>query len=566
MLSTRTLKRILILWLAIGILSLVWLALMPMDANRGHIFNYKLLRLLLGGGTALILIGLFAFYQRFIRDEDLAQNLCAHWEQALTAHSQTLAQTRFWLIIAFIFSVECYLLSYLAIPVPARPLIAWMAFIFLSTIITLTLTYRDYFRARPRLIWHIKTHWRSWQPVQQRTLLALALLGLIYFCLFIPINASGPIHPDEDVIYPDVVNMLIGGETFSKTLSDSFIISSWWYGYPYFPISAIPLIIPRIIFGEAFAQNVNLNLLLMRQFVSVFPMVLSLIFMVYIVDGFKHFWASIGMFITLALVPAVVQYNIRFWHPDSIILFLVLLAIFLLERDKLRFGSNFYWAAAVIGFNAVIKVWGLFFFLAIAGYLLAGWITKKLTFTRMLRAGILFILVMLLAIIITSPSILIPWNLKTYIAELKEYYPVMREGYDEPDPEGVYRLGLDAWLPFIRRLFMQDFYFWFALAALGLGSLLGRKKMLYRLLLSWCLVAGGFLVLFIAVKSFQYILVVLMPMYMGVFLLPHIAGGEHYPKWCAFLSKPIAVKVLTLLVSALTLINTYFNVHLLPKL
>jgi len=142
----------------------------------------------------------------------------------------------------------------------------------------------------------------------------------------------------------------------------------------------------------------------------------------------------------------------------------------------------------------------------------------------------------------------------------------MREGYDEPDPEGVYRLGLDAWLPFIRRLFMQDFYFWFALAALGLGSLLGRKKMLYRLLLSWCLVAGGFLVLFIAVKSFQYILVVLMPMYMGVFLLPHIAGGEHYPKWCAFLSKPVAVKVLTLLVSALTLINTYFNVHLLPKL
>ena len=48
----------------------------------------------------------------------------------------------------------------------------------------------------------------------------------------------------------------------------------------------------------------------------------------------------------------------------------------------------------VCGLAAAIKLWGLFFVLAIAGYLLAGLLRKKLTPGKMILAGALFILTM----------------------------------------------------------------------------------------------------------------------------------------------------------------------------
>lgn len=551
------------LWIS-GILAFAYLILIPLDPARGQLINHGVLKtilsVLMGIGLILLAAAWIMIQLNGSRGEKAASSL----DKMLAGHPQRLYRLRFALVISFILLAEGYLLTWFILPIPARPLILWMAGACAFIWAALGTAYRGMIANHPTLRDRIRKGWQNWSGTQRKVFVILLVLGVVYFAAFIPVNYSSAMHPDEEVIYPDVVNMLIPGSTFGETLRDSFIISSWWYGYPYFPLSALTLVIPRLLYGNAFAGQTALNLMLMRQFISVLPMVASLILLIYLVNEFKHLWASIGMFVVLGLIPGVVHYNIRFWHPDAIIVLLVLLTIGLLKRDRLRFGTDFYLAAFAVGLNAVIKVWGLFFFLAIGGYLLAGLITKKQDFAKTLRAGLFFILVMLGAIIITSPSITIPWNLKTYIAELQEYYPVMRQGYDEPDPQGVYRLGLPAWMVFFRLHFMQDFYFYFACFSLAAGSLIGSQKTLNRLILAWCAVTGTFLVGWIAVKSFQYLLPVMIPLYGAVFLFPAIAGARDYPAGLRFLSQSKARAVLTGLGILLTAIQFWFNIRLFP--
>lgn len=557
-------KKLIIGLLLSGCLNLLYLLLIQPDGARGHLINYAILRVVFIGVTGIGLLLLAGLWIKFHTNADWGERAAGKLHKFIFGADERLFVLRFTLVIAFIFLVEGYLLTWFTLPIPTRPLILWAASACVFAWLTLGVAYRDSFRQRPGFFKKLKLGWQGWSVTQRRVFIILAVMGLVYFTAFIPANYGGSVHPDEDVIYPDVVNMLIPGSTFTETLRDSFIISSWWYGYPYFPMSALTLVIPRLIYGADFANQVTLNLLFMRQFISVLPMVAALILLIYMVNEFRHIWASIGMFLVLGLIPGVVHYNIRFWHPDSIIVLLVLLTIWLLKRDRLRFGRDFYLAAFCVGLNAVIKVWGLFFFLAIGGYLLAGWFTKKLDFWKMVKAGLFFILVMAGSILITSPSITIPWNLKTYIAELQEYYPVMRQGYDEPDPQGVYRLGLQAWMVFFRMHFMQDFFFYFSCFALITGSLLGTQKTLNRLILAWCSVTGIFLVGWIAVKSFQYLLPLMIPLYGAAFLFPTIAGGEHYPKPLQFLLDPKAKAVLIGVVVLLTAVQFYFNLMLFP--
>lgn len=522
------------------------------------------MRVVLSISMAAGLLALAALFLKVQLNKKWGQSLSDAIDQRLTQPITHLFNSQFGIIIAFIFSVEGFLLTYFSFPVPARPLTVWLSLIFLFAWVTLRLVYADQYRQKQSLADRLRSGWQKWSKIQRKVFIILAIIGMVYFIAFFPINTGGRVHPDEDIIYPDVVNMLIPGETFTETLRDSFIIDSWWYGYPYFPISALTLVIPRLIYGIAFAEKLTLNLLLLRQFVSVLPMVVAIIWLIYLINSFKSVWESIGMFIIFALIPGVVRYNTRFWHPDSIIVLLIVLTFWFLKRDRLCFGRDFYLAAAAIGLNAAIKVWGLFFFLAIGGYLLAGWIEKKLTFWKMVRAGVFFILVMAGIILITSPSILIPWNLKSYIAEMQEYYPIMRYGYDEPDPQGVYRTGLPAWTVFFRIHYMQDFFFYFSVFAVLVGFLLGTSSYLNRLILAWCAVIGVYLVGWIAVKSFQYMLPLMIPLYAGAFLFPHIAGADQYPPMLGFLADPKAKRILKTILIVLVLIQFFFNLKMIP--
>jgi len=562
--KVKHLKAFIITMLATGCGLFVFLMLMPIDPTRGKLVNYAVIHGIMTGLQLLLLLFFGSVLYRLYRKPAWAEKIRNTTHNWMTQPAKRLFYVQFFLISAMIFSIEGFLLTFFVLPEPARPLILWMGSAFFVVWLFLRVVYANSYKQRLTILKRIKRRWHSWSQVQRRTFLVLVVLGTIAFLIYFPINYGGRIHPDEDVIYPDVINMLIPGETFYDTLRDTFIIDSWWYGYPYFPLCALTLVIPRLLFGTAFAEKVPLNLLIMRQFISVLPMILSLIWLIYLVNAFKSMWKSVGMFVVLMLIPGVVRYNTRFWHPDGIIVLLIVLTFWLLKRDKLRFGVNFYLAAAAVGLNAAIKVWGLFFFLAIGGYLLAGMIEKKLTIWGALRAGGLFILVMAATIVITMPSILIPWNLKTYIAEMNEYYPVMRYGYDEPDPQGVYRTGLAAWMVFFRIHYMQDFFFYFSVFATLAGSLLGTSKTLNRIILAWCGVIGVYLVNWIAVKSFQYMLPLMIPLYASAFMFPHIAGGSGYPKALGFLANTKTKTYLQMIVIVLVLIQVYFNIKMIP--
>ena len=79
------------------------------------------------------------------------------------------------------------------------------------------------------------------------------------------------------------------------------------------------------------------------------------------------------LFVLLVSVPAVVQNN-QWWHPDGITFLLVVLTLFFLKRDNLRFGWNFLLAAAMCGIATATKLVGVYFFLAVALTLILGFL------------------------------------------------------------------------------------------------------------------------------------------------------------------------------------------------
>jgi hypothetical protein len=172
------------------------------------------------------------------------------------------------------------------------------------------------------------------------------------------------------------------------------------------------------------------------------------------------------------------------------------------------------------GLAAATKLYGFFFFLAIAGYLAAGLLKKYLNFKTMVLAGLGFVIAMGLAILYASPFLLVPSAQRSMVEIMSGKTAEMAQGYPEPDPEGVYEIGLGNWLKYFEFYYGKPYFFFLAWAALVLGSLWGSAKYLNRLFLGWSLVVAVYLIYFIAVKPFHYILPLALPLYAGVFTLP----------------------------------------------
>ncbi len=220
------------------------------------------------------------------------------------------------------------------------------------------------------------------------------------------------------------------------------------------------------------------------------------------------------------------------------------MTIYFLQKDDLRFGRYFYLAAVACGLTTAIKLWGLFFFLVIAGYLVAGLIKQKLSFKKLIFSGLLFILTMLGTIIITSPSLLSPYIARLALDSWTGQQEKILLGPDRIDPTGYYQTTLTNWLKYFGQHFMKAYFFFFTAFALVAGSLWGSKKTLNRILLAWCLPVTIFLAYFSAMKSFQYMLPVGVPLYCGAFLFPTITENPPTSKWLRFLAKPLTRKII----------------------
>jgi hypothetical protein len=538
----------LILILVEGSLALANLLSMHFDSGRGHILSYSDLRLALAGASLVILAGLLAVTVVISRKAAWGQKLIAWIDGHLLGAKKRLFFSQSALLIGGFFLLECFLLTYLAFPIPTRPLFLWACLACFQAWLLFRLSYAQAYQERPSLPTSIRSSWNAWLPVQRKVFILLVLTGLLYFLAFIPLNLrtdqAGQFitNPDELVLYPDVVKPLIAQPSFEATVHNVIEGWGWQYGYPFMTVSAAVLLIPRLVFGNDFASHMQLNLFLLRQFVNLLPMELALLLGVYLATRFKSAWRSAGLFGFLLLVPGIVKFSIDYWHPDALIVLCCMLTIYFLQRDGLRFGQNFYLAAVFCGLAAAIKLWGLFFVVTIAGYLLAGLIQKKLTFRNFLLTGGLFILAMFGTIIFTSPSLMAPYIAKVAFRDWLPRQTSLLQGPGE-NTGGIYDTGLLNWLTYFGYHYMKGYFFFFAALALAAGSLLGSRKYLNRVLLAWIAPTVFFLAYVVAMKNFQYMLPVVLPLYCGASLFPSITEGEPAGNRLAFLQKPLARKL-----------------------
>ena len=548
-------KRTLLIFLSIivileGLAANYLLWHMQFDSGRGQIVNYGILRVVLTVLSGIVLISLIGFLIALFRRDNFALTIFAILDGLLLGLKNRLFLVQGILILLTIFLAECFLLSYLAIPVPMRPILAWAALTSFQGWLVLRLAYASEYARRPSMPAWLRGKWNESIPVQQKTFVVLALMSLVYFIGFMPSNykldSEGRFytHSDEAIIYPDVVRVLVWQGNFSDMVHVVVESWPWWYGYPYLPISAVVLLVPRLVLGNDFASNIQLNIFLLRQFVSVFPMLLSIMLIIYLANKYKSLWQSVGVFVFLALVPGVVKFNYRFWHPDAIIVLLILLTLFFLVKDQLKFGRMFFLAAVTCGLATAIKLWGLFFVLSIGGYLLAGIIQKKVSIKIGVISGLGFILVMMGTIIITSPGLLAPYIRNGALQGWATQQYSLLHGYNEPDPTGAYATGITNWLKFFGYYFMKQFFFFFAAISLLLGSLVGTRKTLSRLVLGWAVVVAIFLFNFTAMKAFQYMLPLMLPLFLGALLFPSPAEISPNRKELAFLASPLSRKIL----------------------
>jgi hypothetical protein len=251
----------------------------------------------------------------------------------------------------------------------------------------------------------------------------------------------------------------------------------------------------------------------------------------------------------------VLKYNQAFWHPDALAVLMVALTLYFLDRDRLRFGRNFYLAALACGLASAIRLVGFFFVLAIAGYLLAGCLKKVLTLKRAALAGLLFVIVMGATTVFSNPFIFHTEARARFVEIMQQKNTEMAQGYNEPDPEHIYRTGWDAWLPFFVKDYGAGWFLAFLVLSAGATSLWGKERLFPAVLLGWAVVMAAYLVYFVAVKSYQYMLPLFVPLYGAALLLPSIFdAGSHLPERWKSHAVQVAAWGLTLAACAVQLV------------
>lgn len=252
-------------------------------------------------------------------------------------------------------------------------------------------------------------------PCQKNTLRILILIGILYFVLMLFPNLTGARTPemlsvfevDEYAQYSHVIDMLTPGSSFYQSLRNFFVYLHYFYGYPFYFWSALFLLPVRILGGADWTSHTRLIVCLLRQMISVLPMILSALILTSLGTKFKDRTLSILTFLFLLLLPAVVT-NDFWWHPDSLALFFAVLTFFFLEKDAFRGGKYFYFAAAACGAATGTKYTGLYFCLAIPLYLVLAVLRRTLSAKKAAGRALLFLLIMAVFVVITNPLLLLP--------------------------------------------------------------------------------------------------------------------------------------------------------------
>ncbi|MDK2981634.1 MAG: hypothetical protein PWQ55_1981 [Chloroflexota bacterium] len=354
---------------------------------------------------------------------------------------------------------------------------------------------------------------------QKQILWVLVALGALYFALFAFPNADmlGSDNPivyldrDEYVTYPIVERMLAFEGDIHNIWGRLIVYGDYHYGYPFYFLSFLILLPLRLIQGSAFFDNIPTNILLLRQFINVVPMVLTAGILSYTHSHFRSWWKSLLIFVLILSVPAVVRSNLHWWHPDSLMLLCIALTFFFLDLDDFRLGRNFYLAAAACGLAAAIKLMGFFFFLAIPLYLLLARKKAHFDLKKIATAAVLFVLVMAAVIVLSNPFLFYRAPRQEMLAIQTFKSSELSGGY-EHDSSPDYAKGPRYWR---RTLLVSYGQPWMMLAFAGLllaGCFFGRQRRLNALIAAWSLPLAIYLLWFVAPKPDHYLLPLLVPL------------------------------------------------------
>jgi hypothetical protein len=347
---------------------------------------------------------------------------------------------------------------------------------------------------------------------QKRVFAILVCISLVYFAAFIFPNNTGAkdemmislFEPDEFAQYPVVAQMLEPDGSRNQTIYNFITYGHYYYGSPFYFSSAL-LLLPLKLTQDL--ADTQLNVLLLRQFISILPMLGALLLLTHLQTKFNSPAKSIGLFVFLLAVSAVVENNL-WWHVDSLAVFFVVLTLFFLDRDDRRFGSNFVLAAISTGLAAGTKVIGLFFVLTIPTYLLVGLLSKKLTWRAAILKGLLFVGIMAATIVISNPFLLLPLHRDEMIKTLTRQSRSMSEGWTL-----AYDVGPASWLNIIKEFYGQLIFVALSFFALGLGIWRGENRTRHLLIATWALPLGLYVLFTIAIKPTHFFLPILLPVF-----------------------------------------------------
>ncbi len=355
--------------------------------------------------------------------------------------------------------------------------------------------------------------------MKKNIILTLALLSIVYFIVFCFPNSANSkdismvqvFEPDEAMPLPYVFHMIQPYGSLKESLYNFAYYNYYFYGFPHFALSAVVLL--PVKWAEQLS-NTPLVMAVLRQAVSLLPMLAAIWLLVYLQTGFKSYKA-VPLFLLLAGLPAVVENNF-WWHPDGLAILLMMLAILFLARDNLRFGPHFYLSAVMCGLAAMTKGIGFYFFLAVFVYLVLGWVHKKVSPGRLVLSALGYLAAMAAAYFIANPILIYGVERQRFFEIMRDQSELLTQGY-----ELQYAKGLAAAWPALTEYYGGWPMLLTAVAACVGGIIRrGPNRLLQIIILAWIIplsVMDFYLIHF----KFQYWLPAALPLFSTIaFILP----------------------------------------------
>mgnify|MGYP006910668540 CR=1 FL=1 len=396
---------------------------------------------------------------------------------------------------------------------------------------------------------------------------ALLVLACIYFLFFIPPNLTGAkdsamlavFNLDEFAQFPHLLRMLTPADTLYQTLRNFVVYLHYFYGYPFYFLSALAVLPLRLLAGMG-EQQTQSFLLILRQCVSVLPMLLAVYFITEMQVGKKHIVRFIALALFLLCIPLIFKNNL-WWHPDSLSFLFAALTLYCLNKDDLHLGKQFLLAAVFCGLAIGTKQLGWFFFLTIPVYLLLAFLRKKVSASLVLFKALLFLMLMLVTIIVSNPLLLLPIERQEIIAVQRNQLAASFQGFVIKNPEMVVSFG------HYPQNLTVSFGYWPILVLALLGHVLSLTRQQTRLrgllFLSWLIPLSVSLNLS-GTRSLHYFLPVLVPLMAGLatFFDPQIFPIINKENAFLRMLRKIFITLLIVLIAAQTVLFLFHDAQI----